>query len=256
MLLSDFAFSSDKQADDFRNVNKKAGKILFVCTSISNVNEKPNGTFLSEIAILFIIFHEQGYEIDIVSPKGGVIPICFKFDTTEVISRALNSEYYINKISHSLTPEQVNPNDYIAVIIPGGYGQFWDIHTNSKMNILISQIYENKGFIGALGQGTSTLVNLKLKSGEYFVKDKTLTCFPSWFEKEIMTEANFGKLLPFDMELKLKERGANLKPVDKETFSNGQIIDIENRLVTASFADGGLFIATIIHKLIEESPKK
>ena len=83
-----------------------------------------------------------------------------------------------------------------------------------------------------------------------------MTCFPSWFEKEIMTEANYGKLLPFDMELKLKERGANLRPVDKETFSNGQIVDIENRLVTASSADGGTYIATNIHKLILESQKK
>lgn len=256
IVLSNVAFSANKHSNDFGKVKKKASKILFVCTSVANVNEKSNGTFLSEIAIPFILFQELGYEIDIVSPKGGVIPIYFKFDTTEVISRALKSEYYQNKISHSLTPGIVNPNEYVAVIIPGGYGQFWDVHTNTKINDLISKIYENKGFIGALGHGTSSLANLKLTSGDYLVKGKMMTCFPSWFEREIMTEANYGELLPFDMELKLKERGANLRPVDKETFSNGQIIDIENRLVTASSSDGGEFIATNIHKLILESQKK
>jgi len=67
-------------------------------------------------------------------------------------------------------------------------------------------------------------------------------------EKEIMFEADYGKLLPFDMETELEKKGANLKRVDKETRSNGQIIDSENRIITASSATGGEFIAEEIKK--------
>jgi len=81
-----------------------------------------------------------------------------------------------------------------------------------------------------------------------------VTCFPSWFEKEIMTEADFVKLLPFDMETRLKERGADLRTVDKETFSNSTIADSNNRIVTASAADGGKFIAAQVIEWL--SPKK
>ena len=83
------------------------------------------------------------------------------------------------------------------------------------------------------------------------MKNKTITCFPSWFEKEYMFEADYGKLLPFDMEVELEKRGANLKRVDKETRSNGQIVDIENRIITASSATGGEFIAEEIIKLLK-----
>ena len=67
-----------------------------------------------------------------------------------------------------------------------------------------------------------------------------------------MFEADYGKLLPFDMEIALEEKGAKLKRVDKETRSNGQIVDQSNRIITASSATGGEFIARELVKLLEE----
>lgn len=234
------------------SLEKEIKKILFICTNIDQVNGNNNGTFLSEIAIPFILFEEAGYEIDIVSPHGGAIPIYYKFDTTAVMQRALNSNYYNLQIDHTLRPNKVNYKDYKAIILPGGYGQFWDLHSNKDINELIANIYENNGIIGALGHGTSSLVNVNLSNGEALVNKKTLTCFPSWFEKEVMFEADYGKLLPFDMEKELEKRGANLKRVDKETRSNSQIIDAENRIITASSAAGGAFISTEVIKLLEK----
>jgi len=225
-------------------------RILFVCSNIEEVNGKKNGTFLSEIAVPFILFEEQGFEIDIVSPKGGQIPIYYKFDTTELIDKALHSAYYLEKTNSTLTPDEVNSDDYDAIVLPGGYGQFWDTHSDKKINELIAKVYENGGVIGALGHGTSSLVNVKLSNGEFLVKDKTLTCFPSWFEKEFMFEADYGELLPFDMEVALEKNGANLRRVDRETRSDGQIVDRENRIITASSATGGEFIAAEVIKML------
>ena len=67
-----------------------------------------------------------------------------------------------------------------------------------------------------------------------------------------MFEADYGKLLPFDMEVALEEKGANLLRVDKETRSNGEIIDEANRVITASSATGGEFIAGEIILLLAE----
>lgn len=227
-------------------------KILFVCTSVAEVNGTKNGTFLSEIAVPFILLKDKGFTIDIVSPKGGEIPIYYKFDTTQVIKRALNSDYYQHKIKNSLKPKKVNPKDYNVVIIPGGYGQFWDVHQDAKINKIIAEIYEKGGILGSLGHGTSSLVNVNLSNGEPLVKGKTLTCFPSWFEKKIMFEADYGKLLPFDMEIALEQKGANLKKVDKATRSNSKIVDAENRIITASSATGGEFIAVKVIELLEK----
>ena len=237
---------------DSNITDNKTKKVLFVCTSVDEVNGKKNGTFLSEIAVPFILLRDQKLGIDIVSPKGGAIPIYYKFDTTKVINRALKSEYYNKKIQNSLKPSEVNAKDYQVVIIPGGYGQFWDIHDNQSINKIIAEVYENNGIIGALGHGTSSLVQVNLASGVPLVKDKTLTCFPSWFEKKVMFEANYGKLLPFDMEEELEKKGANLKKVDKKTRSNSQIVDAKNRIITASSATGGEFIAGEVIKLLRK----
>ena len=183
LLLALLLSSCSTKEQPAEIIAESAKKILFVCTSVAEVNGNKNGTFLSEIAVPFILLQEQGFEMDIVSPQGGELPIYYKFDTTEVISRALNSEYYHEKVSHALNPAQVDPKAYAAVIIPGGYGQFWDIHNDARINELIAEIYENGGAIGALGHGTSSLVNVELSNGEPLVKDKTLTCFPSWFEQ-------------------------------------------------------------------------
>lgn len=226
-------------------------KILFVCTSVAEVNGNANGTFLSEIAVPFILLQEADYHIDVVSPKGGPIPTYYKFDTTEVISRALRSDYYQSQIGNSLQSDQVDPQSYAAVIIPGGYGQFWDIHTDSPINKMVAEIYENEGVVATIGHGSAALVNIDLANGQPLVKGKTLTCFPTWFEQEVMFEADYGKLLPFDMEVELARKGALLKKVDKETRSNSQIIDTEHRLITASLAaTGGEFVAEELMKML------
>lgn len=243
------ACNTKKEVSNVSATAEKGKKVLFVCTNIDEVNGKKNGTFLSEIAVPFVLLEAENFDIDILSPKGGTIPIYYKFDTTKLINRALQSDHYSAKTSNTLKPTQIAPKEYNAVILPGGYGQFWDIHQNTSINNIIAAIYENGGIIGALGHGTSSLVNVTLANGEPLVKGKTLTCFPTWFEREIMFEADYGKLLPFDMEAELEKRGANLKRVDKATRSNSQIVDATNRIITASSATGGEFIAEEVIKL-------
>ncbi len=77
-----------------------------------------------------------------------------------------------------------------------------------------------------------------------------MTSFPSWNEKNIMKQSNFGKLLPYDMETELLKRGAKLKVYNHEKKINYEIVDSKNRLVTASFSNSGSFLAKEFLKLI------
>lgn len=227
-------------------------KILFITTSVDEIKNEPNGTYLIELAVPFNQFNEKNYKIDIVSPKGGEIPIYHSGDTTSIVKSIIKNELFKTKTKHSLKPVEINTDDYIAVIIPGGYGQFWDTHKNQGILQIISKIYDSGGVIGTIGHGTATLINVKLKSGDYLVKNKTMTSFPTWNEKNIMKQSDFGKLLPYDMEIELKKRGANLKTYNHEKKINYEIIDSKNKLVTASFANSGAFLANEVLKLINE----
>ena len=84
------------------------------------------------------------------------------------------------------------------------------------------------------------------------MKDKTMTSFPTWNEKNIMKQSDYGKLLPYDMEAELLKRGADLKVYNHEKKINYEIADSENRLITASFANSGKFVADEVLKLINK----
>ncbi len=229
----------------------QSNKVLFLCTSEEQFNGFDNGTYLSEIAVPIYEFHKNDIEIDVLSPKGGAIPIYHKFDTTEVLRQAINSTYYQNKVANSIALKDVDINAYKAVIVPGGYGQFKDLHNNAAIKSLIVKLYENGGVIGSLGHGTALLSQLKLSNGNFLVNDVTMTCFPNWNELNIMEEANKGELLPFLTEDELKKNGANLKIYDNEAKTNDEVIDMEKRIVTASFASSGKFISKKVLELIK-----
>lgn len=251
LLLLGITWSSSAHAHLSTPATEKK-RVLFICTSTSTFNGVANGTLLSELCVPFILFHELGYEIDIVSPKGGAIPLYNKLDTTEVMQIALNSSYYQNKVANSIRPQQVHAKDYVAVIIPDGYGQFSDVQSNEALHKIIGDIYANEGFIGTIGHGASCLVSIKNKQGDFLVKEKTITCFPSWLEKKFFPDTKFSELLPFDTEEELKKRGADLKPVDPVTYDNREIIDSTHRMVTAAFNGNGAFIVESIYLLLQE----
>ena len=235
------------------NKETKKTKILFITTNVNEMKNESNGTYLIELAIPFKQFSEKQLAVDIVSPKGGEIPIYHSGDTTSLVKSVIKSELFQNKTKNSLKPTEINPKEYLAVIIPGGYGQFWDTHKDADILRVISEIYDNGGIIGTIGHGTATLIDVKLNSGEYLVKDKTMTSFPTWNEKNIMKQSDFGKLLPYDMETELLNRGANLKVYNHEKKINYEIVDSENRLITASFANSGKFVADEVLNLINRT---
>jgi putative intracellular protease/amidase len=255
ILIGSIACNNDTNLENDANGNSNANnyeksKILFISTNIDEMNNQPNGTYLIEIAVPFGEFLKNNFEIDIVSPKGGQIPVYHSGDTTKEVKLVLDSKLFKNKTGNSLKPVDINANEYAAVVIPGGYGQFWDTHSNKEILQIISDIYETGGVIGSLGHGTATLIDVKLKSGEYLVKDKTMTSFPSLSESNYMEQSNFGSLLPYDMETELLNRGAILKIYDHNQKINHEVLDFDNRLVTASFANSGKFIASEVMKLI------
>jgi len=234
-----------------KSIAETGKKVLIVCTSESEFNNKTNGTYLEEIAIPIFEFNQNKIELDILSPKGGVIPIYYNFDTTDVLRQAIESEYYINKISNSKQLKDIKIENYGAILIPGGYGQFNDLHSNNPIKNLIVEHYENGGIIGTIGHGAALISQLKLNDETYLVKDVKMTCFPNWNELNIMDEADKGKLLPFLMEDELLKNGADLKIYNHEKQTNDQIIDLENRIITAAFADGGKFVSNELIKLLK-----
>jgi len=231
-------------------------KVLIVSTNIDSVGNNASGTFLMEIAFPFKHFTEQGYEIDIVTSKGGRAAIYGK--VTDEFAPINNSELFIKKTTNTLSPLQVNPKEYVAVFYPGGHGQYFDVVNDERIAAITAKIYENGGVVGTAGHGPASLINVRLNNGKYLVDGKTMTCFPHWAELKFMNISNYGKLLAFDMQEILARRGANLIVCTEETRPNKDfthIVDSKNKIVTGAFATSAQWVAEQVVVLIKANKK-
>ena len=228
-------------------------KILIVSTNVDSVGANASGTYLPEIAFPFKYFTDHGFDVDVVTPKGGAAAIYQRAKEPEELILIRDSENFISKTRNTLAPGQVKAAGYVAVFYPGGHGQYFDVVDNEPISKLTTTIYEQGGVVGTAGHGVASLVNVRLPDGSYLVAGKSMTCFPSWAEKKFMNISEYGKLLAFDMQEVLTERGARITVSTEETYRTKeleQIIDKENRIVTGAFAGSAKWVAEEIVKLI------
>jgi putative intracellular protease/amidase len=196
------------QAQTQKSKNMKK-KILFVVTSHDKKGStgEDTGYYLGEVSHPWEVLHKAGYEIDFVSPKGGTPPVD-GFDLKDPVNKEFwENKEYKNKIDHSLTPSQVNPKDYSAIFYAGGHGAMWDLADNTELAGIASKIYENGGIVAGVCHGPAGLVNIRLSSGKYLVDGKKVNAFTNEEEAEV----KLTDVVPFLLEDKLKERGAQFE---------------------------------------------
>ena len=196
------------QAQTKKSKNMKK-KILFVVTSHDKKGStgEDTGYYLGEVSHPWEVLYKAGYEIDFVSPKGGTPPVD-GFDLKDPVNKEFwENKEYKNKIDHSMTPSQVDPKEYSTIFYAGGHGAMWDFADNKELAAIASEIYENGGIVAGVCHGPAGLVNIKLNSGKYLVDGKKINAFTNEEESEV----KLTNVVPFLLENKLKERGAQFE---------------------------------------------
>ena len=204
-------------------------KILFVVTSHDtkgSTGEK-TGYYLGEVSHPWEVLTDAGYEIDFVSPQGGTPPVD-GFDLNDPINKKFwNDEYYHHKISNSLKPSQVKPEEYKAIFYAGGHGAMWDLPFNSEIATIAVKIYEANGLVAAICHGPAGLSDIKLSSGEYLIEGKKVNGFSN--EEEELVKLT--SVVPFLLENRLKERGGlyeKSEPWQPHVTVDGRLITGQN----------------------------
>ncbi|UYQ93389.1 type 1 glutamine amidotransferase domain-containing protein [Chitinophaga horti] len=187
----------------------KAKKVLFVVTSFGEVKGAgKTGLWLEEFSTPYYLLTEKGVEITIASPKGGPSPIDPKSTgesfLTPSAKKFLADPAAQQRLNTTIPLSDINPADYDAIFYPGGHGPMWDLTDHAKSIALISGFYEQGKPVALVCHAPAVLKNVKLKSGEYLVKGKTVAGFTNSEEK---TGGSLA-MTPFSLEDMLKERGA------------------------------------------------
>jgi putative intracellular protease/amidase len=185
----------------------QAKRVLIVLTSHDKLGDtgKLTGFYLPEATHPYEVFENAGFEIDFVSPKGGKAPMD-GVDLEDPINKAfLEDEAKVAKVENTLTPGQIDPNRYDAILYAGGHGTMWDFPNNQELAQIAATIYEQGGIVGAVCHGPAGLVNIKLADGTYLIAGKTVASFTN--EEEAAVQ--LSDVVPFLLESKLIEKGAN-----------------------------------------------
>lgn len=200
-------------------------KVLFVVTSHDKLGNtgKATGYYLSEVTHPWDVLSGQ-YEIDVVSPQGGKAP-ADAVDLTDPINKKYwEDEGWQKKMSNTLKPSQVKPDNYKGIFYAGGHGVMWDFPDNKELAAICAKIYENGGVVGAVCHGPAGLLNVSLGNGERLIKGKKLNSFTNAEENANGT----AQVVPFLLQTALEEKGANYEEAPK--WSDFAIVD--GRLVT------------------------
>lgn len=192
-----------------KNSDNMKKKILFVVTNHDKKGStgESTGFYLSEVTHPWDILVSAGYEIDFVSPKGGKAPID-GFNLGDPVNKKFwDNTKYRQKIENTMTPGEVNPENYQAIHYAGGHGAMWDFPGDKKLASIASKIYENNGIVSAVCHGPAGLVNIKLSDGKYLVEDKKVNAFTN--EEE--TAVKLANVVPFLLESELIRRGGKFE---------------------------------------------
>lgn len=226
------------------NTEKMKDKILFVVTSHDtkgSTGEK-TGYYLGEVSHPWEVLTEAGYEIDFVSPKGGNPPVD-GFDLNDSINKKFwEDEYYHNKISNSLKPAEVKPEEYKAIYYAGGHGAMWDFADDISIAKIAADIYENNGVVAAVCHGPAGLVNIKLSDGKYLIEGKKVNGFTNE-EEELVKLAN---VVPFLLEDKMKERGG----IFEKSEPWQPHVTVDQRLITGQNPQSAKEVGEAIQKAL------
>lgn len=205
--------------------------VLFVLTSCERLGEtgRKTGYFLSEVTHPARVLSRTGFEIQLASPRGGQPPVDpGSRDHDDEDNRwFLNDDEWLARVADTSPPEDLDPRDFSAVFFAGGHGTMWDLPDNRALARLTASIWEHGGVVAAVCHGPAGLLNVELAGGDRLVAGRELTSFTD--EEEAAVELD--EVVPFLLESRLRERGANFSKVDpfrEHVVTDGRLVTGQN----------------------------
>ncbi len=220
-----------------------AKRVLMVLTSHENmgVSGKKTGNWFDEVATPYYTFKEHGIKVVMASPKGGAAPIDpFSYDdafTTDNTHRFEDDPTAQRALANTAKLSEINYRDFDGAFFPGGYGQLWDLASDSFAIAMIEEMIEAETPVAMVCHAPAILRDAKKPNGEPLVKGKVVTGFTDSEDNEL----DLSQHLLFSLEQALIANGANFKRSNANWTPNvvedGALITGQNPASAAPIAE-------------------
>jgi putative intracellular protease/amidase len=217
--------------------------VIMVLTSHDDmgISGKKTGNWFDEVATPYYTFKERGFEVVLASPKGGAAPIdpLSRDDafTTDNTRRFENDPVAQIALANTQKLNEVNIDDFDGAFPPGGYGQLWDLASDSFAILMIETMIEAEKPVAMVCHAPAILRDAKKPNGEPLVLGRVVTGFTDAED----TELDLSRHLLFSLEQALIGNNANFKRSEANWKPNvvedGALITGQNPASAAPIAE-------------------
>lgn len=168
----------------------------------------PVGFWWAELTHPYWTFAEAGYEIDIVSPKGGdLVADGFSdpedqsgYSAHDLISLGFKkSPTHAALLKGTKSIADVDPTAYDAIFLAGGQSPMVTMIDDAALHAFVARAYEAGKIVSIVCHGTCILLKTRLSNGDLLVKGKTWTGFAN-SEEQFADNWVGQKIQPFWIE--------------------------------------------------------
>ncbi|WP_283679860.1 type 1 glutamine amidotransferase domain-containing protein [Lentilactobacillus sp. Marseille-Q4993] len=187
-------------------------KVLIVETNVTRYagTYDATGLWLGESTEFAEELQKVGIAVDYVSPKGGFVPLdprSMKYVDESIMEFYETNDFKTRGLTETLSPSEVDPDNYFAIYYAGGHGTMWDFPDDKQLQSIALAIYQQNGYVTSVCHGIAGLLNIKDESDNYLIDGRTITGFTK--AEEIL--AGKKSVVPFFNKAEAEKRGANFK---------------------------------------------
>ena len=228
---------------------KSNGKVLMVLSSHGEQQgEVRPGFEFDELSKAYLVFKQNGMEIDIASPKGGAVE-ADKYNPKESYNAALLADKAaMAKLANTLKLAEVAADEYQAVFVVGVKGAMFDLPKDTALQALIAKVYENEGTVAAVCHGPAALVDVTLSDGSYLVANRRVNGFTNTEEKL------FGKKWLPEFEFMLQDKLIERRGKFQSSEMMLSHVAVDGRLITGQNPSSTVDVATEVVKSLGQTP--
>ena len=175
----------------------------------------PVGFWWAEVTHPYWTFTEAGYEVDIVSPKGGDLMADgfsdpqddSQYSAHDILSLGFKiSPTHSAMLTGTKAIADVTLDDYDAIFVAGGQSPMVTMVDDADLHAFIARAYEADKIVSIVCHGTCVLLKTRLSNGDLLVKGKTWTGFAD-AEEKFADDFVGQKIQPFWIEEEARKLG-------------------------------------------------
>jgi putative intracellular protease/amidase len=204
------------------------------------------GVFGSELTVPYYAFLDAGMQVDVASPRGGMIPVDPLSMTPEIRTpeddRLLGDAEFRQKLTASLAIADVDFAAYDVIYLAGGWGAAFDFGQSDLLGRKVSDAFAAGRVIGGICHGPLGLLKARTPAGDPIVKGRRLTAVTDKQVRELGIT-----ITPLHPESALRAAGAvfeSERHPARDFFANHFVADGD--LITGQNQNAGPMVARLM----------